>query len=132
MRISFAILVGFAFTSCTNPLSENGHTSCADSIVESKIPEAIPSSDSTSSTSSTFSMHTFKNADGLEGYGFDIYQEGKMMIHQNSIPAIQGNKAFTSEEEAKAVGALMLYRISNGIMPPSISIEDLDSLGVKY
>ncbi|MFN0189155.1 MAG: DUF4907 domain-containing protein [Bacteroidia bacterium] len=129
MRISFAILVGIAFASCTNPLSENGHTSCADSIVESKIPDTIPTTDS---TTSHFSMHTFKNADGLEGYGFDIYQEGKMMIHQNSIPAIQGNKGFNTEEDAKAVGALMLYRISNGIMPPSISIEDLDSLGVKY
>ena len=129
MRISFAILIGIAFASCTNPLSENGHASCADSIVESKIPNAIATADS---ASSHFSMQTFKNADGLGGYGFDIYQEGKMMIHQNSIPAIQGNKGFNTEEESKAVGALMLYRISNGIMPPSISIEDLDSLGVKY
>ena len=129
MRISFAILIGIAFASCTNPLSENGHTSCSDSIVASKVPEATPVSDS---SSSHFSMHTFKNEDGLEGYGFDIYQKGAMMIHQNSIPAIQGNKGFSTEEEAKAVGALMLYRISNGIMPPSISIEDLDSLGVKY
>lgn len=129
MSISFAILIGIAFASCTNPLSENGHASCADSIVESKIPDASPNTDS---GSSHFSMHTFKNADGLEGYGFDVYQEGKMMIHQNSIPAIQGNKGFNNAEETKAVGALMLYRISNGIMPPSISIEDLDSLGVKH
>lgn len=129
MRISLAILIGMAFASCTNPLSESGHTTCADSIVESKIPDSTPVSDS---SSSHFSMHTFKNAEGLEGFGFDIYKEGKMMIHQNSIPAIQGNRGFNTEEEAKAVGGLMLYRISNGIMPPSISIEDLDSMGVKY
>ncbi len=129
MKISFAILIGIVFISCTNPLSEDGHSSCMDSIVASKIPESTPVSDS---SSSHFSMQTFKNADGLGSYGFDIYQEGKMMIHQNSIPAIQGNKGFSTEEEAKVVGALMLYRISNGIMPPSITISDLDSLGVKY
>ncbi|MBK9637525.1 MAG: DUF4907 domain-containing protein [Bacteroidetes bacterium] len=129
MRIVIALFFGISLVGCNNPKVENGHTSCTDSLVESKIPDTIPSTDS---SSSHFSMHTFKNRDGLEGYGFDIYQEGKMMIHQNSIPAIQGNKGFSTEEEAKAVGALMLYRISNGIMPPSISIEDLDSLGVKY
>lgn len=129
MRIEFAIFLGLSLMGCNNPQVENGHSSCTDSIIESKIPESASASDS---SSSNFSMHTFKNTDGLEGYGFDIYQEGKMMIHQNSIPAIQGNKAFATEEEAKAVGALMLYKVSKGIMPPTISVEDLDSLKVKY
>lgn len=123
------LLLGIALTGCNNPQLDNGHSSCMDSIVESKVSKMVADSNT-----SQFAASTYKNksGDGPEGYGFDIYQDGKMMIHQNSIPAIQGNKAFATEEDAKAVGALMLYKVSHGIMPPTVSVEDLDSLGIKY
>ncbi|MBK7967010.1 MAG: DUF4907 domain-containing protein [Bacteroidetes bacterium] len=123
------LLLGIALAGCNRPQLDNGHSSCMDSIVESKVPKVVADSNT-----SHFSASTYKNksGDGPEGFGFDIFQDGKMMIHQNSIPAIQGNKAFATEEDAKAVGALMLYKVSKGIMPPTISVEDLDSLGVKY
>lgn len=123
------LLLGIALAGCNRPQLDNGHSSCIDSIVESKVPKVV-----VDSNTSQFVASTYKNesGEGPEGYGFDIYQDGKMMIHQNSIPAIQGNKAFATEEDAKAVGALMLYKVSNGIMPPTVSVEDLDSLGVKY
>lgn len=136
MKTAVAFLVSILFFSCNNASASTEAETGTDSITESKAP-AIDANiaDADSSVAPTnFSVQTFKNApgEGPEGYGFDIYQNGKVLIHQNAIPAIQGNKAFVSEEEAKALGSLMLYKISNGIMPPTISIEDLDSMGVKY
>ena len=129
MNRLFILFLGVSLAACDRPQLDNGHSSCMDSIVESKVPKVVADSNT-----SHFSASTYKNksGDGPEGFGFDIFQDGKMMIHQNSIPAIQGNKAFATEEEAKAVGALMLFKVSKGIMPPTISVEDLDSLGVKY
>ncbi len=129
MKRLFILFLGVSLAACDRPQLDNGHSSCMDSIVESKVPKVVADSNT-----SHFSASTYKNksGDGPEGFGFDIYQDGKMMIHQNSIPATQGNKAFVTEEEAKAVGALMLYKVSKGIMPPTINVEDLDSLGVRY
>jgi hypothetical protein len=129
MNRFFIICLGISLAGCNNPQLDNGHSSCMDSIVESKVPKMVEDSNTSQFSASTYQN---KTGEGPEGYGFDIYQDGKMMIHQNSIPAIQGNKAFATEEEAKAVGALMLFKVSKGIMPPTISVEDLDSLGIKY
>ena len=48
------------------------------------------------------------------------------------IPAVPGNQGFATESDAKKVGELMLYKIKNKIMPPSIDVRELDSLGIKY
>lgn len=136
MRTAFAFLLGLLFFSCGTSSISHDPASCADSLAASKLPEeeAVTTTPASDSSSNTFSAQTFKNTpgEGPEGYGFDIYQNGKVLIHQNAIPAIQGNKAFVSEAEAKAVGSLMLYKISNGIMPPTVDIKELDSLKIRY
>lgn len=129
MKNLFLLFLGISLAGCNRPQLDHEHASCMDSIVESKVPKTVADSNTSQFVASTYKN---KSGDGPEGYGFDIYRDGKMMIHQNSIPAIQGNIAFATEEEAKAVAALMLYKVSKGIMPPTVSVEDLDSLGVKY
>jgi hypothetical protein len=64
------------------------------------------------------------------GFGYDIFRGNVLYIHQPKIPAIQGNIGFSTEEKAKQVADLMHYKIKNNIIPPSISIQELDSLGV--
>ena len=64
------------------------------------------------------------------GYGYDIYIDGKMYIHQPHIPAIPGNTAFSSEAKAKKAADLMVYKIRHNIMPPALDVKELDSLGV--
>jgi len=66
------------------------------------------------------------------GYGFEILQGANTLIIQPHIPAIQGIKGFETDQQASIVGNYMIYKINNGIMPPSISIQDLDSLGINY
>ena len=72
------------------------------------------------------------NADA--GYGFEISstQPGGMHIRQANIPAVQGNHPFLSEENAAATAQLMIYKLTHGISPPAVSVEELDSLGVVY
>jgi hypothetical protein len=63
-------------------------------------------------------------------FGYKILKDGKMIINQMNIPAVQGNKGFPSQESAMKTGELMLNKIKKGVFPPTISKEELDSLGV--
>lgn len=66
-----------------------------------------------------------------EGWGYDIYLNGERYIHQSTIPVVQGNKGFKNEKEAKQVAELVAEKIRNDIIPPTISSEELDSLGIR-
>ena len=66
------------------------------------------------------------------GFGFEILQGSSPLIIQPHIPAIQGMKGFDTKEQASIIGNYMIYKINNGIMPPSITVHDLDSLEITY
>lgn len=66
------------------------------------------------------------------GWGYDIYQKGKLLIHQPHIPAVSGTKGFASEADAKKCAVFMKKKIEKNIMPPTVEIKDLDSLKIKY
>ncbi len=63
-------------------------------------------------------------------WGYDIYYNGKLFIHQPSIPALPGNTGFTTKEAAEKVAEKVIQKINNGENPPSISIEEMKQLGV--
>lgn len=65
-----------------------------------------------------------------DGYGYDIYVDGQRYIHQLNIPSVPGTKGFKTEADALKVATLVRKKIENNIMPPSITPEELDSLGV--
>ena len=73
-----------------------------------------------------------KNADDVKvgGFGYDIYIFDALYVHQPNVPAINGNRGFKTKEQAQHAGDLVAYKIKNNIMPPSVSIQELDSLGV--
>lgn len=76
-----------------------------------------------------FTIKTYKSEGG---WGYDILKNGKLLIHQPHIPAVQGVKAFATEKEAKKVAAVMVKKIKKNIMPPTVEIKELDSLKIKY
>ena len=82
----------------------------------------------TKSTEPVYQIITTELPD--KGYGYQILKDGKLIIDQQQIPAVQGNQYFTSEEDAKRTGELALKKIKEQMFPPTISIEELDSLGV--
>jgi len=71
----------------------------------------------------------FQNADG--SYGYDIYIEEKRIISQPVIPGLMGNKGFLNKAEAEKVAAVVVQKIIHNEMPPSISKEELEKLGIK-
>jgi hypothetical protein len=36
------------------------------------------------------------------GFGYDIYMSGKLYVHQPTIPAVEGNRSFSTEEKGQA------------------------------
>ena len=64
------------------------------------------------------------------GWGYDIYINGKKYIHQPAIPGISGIRSFSTREKAKKTAEFVCSKIRENIIPPSVSSEELDSLGV--
>lgn len=63
-------------------------------------------------------------------WGYGIYKNNQLFIHQPNIPAIEGNQGFSSEQKAMITATLTIQKLKNGIMPPTLSIQELDSLNV--
>lgn len=64
------------------------------------------------------------------GWGYDIYVKNKKYIHQETIPAVRGNNPFRNKEDAKNVAKLVKLKIMKKISPPSVSLHELDSIGI--
>ena len=65
-----------------------------------------------------------------ETFGYDILRNGKPFIHQPNVPGLPGNEGFKTREGARKVAELVAEKIRNGVMPPSVSVEELKRLGV--
>ena len=63
-------------------------------------------------------------------FGYDVLMDGKLMIHQTSIPAMPGNDGFRSKDDAAKVAELVMHKIRHGEMPPTVTTEELKSLRV--
>ena len=63
-------------------------------------------------------------------FGYDILLYGRPFIHQPSIPGLPGNEGFTTRERARKVAELVLEKIRRNEMPPSVTPEELNRLGV--
>jgi hypothetical protein len=69
---------------------------------------------------------------GFSGYGYDIMVEGKPHIHQPHIPAVSGSSGFLSEEDARKTAEYVAERFKKTKALPSLSKQELDSLGIKF
>ncbi|HUR31862.1 MAG TPA: DUF4907 domain-containing protein [Saprospiraceae bacterium] len=65
-----------------------------------------------------------------EKFGYSIFIDGKMYIEQRTIPAVEGNNGFSKKEDAEKVAQLVIEKIKQGEMPPTISVEELKGLDV--
>ena len=106
-------------------------------LVESKISQNSESEKENRSNSSkskekknNTDIKIFKNSDS-GSFGYDIILDGRVYVHQPNVPARPGNIGFVNEEQAKKVARLVLEKINLKILPPTISTNELDSLGIK-
>ncbi len=94
------------------PIDTNGNAAKAAKMKKTKIEIKI-----------------FQNKE-ISGFGYDIILDGHIYVHQPNIPALPGNNGFSSEENARKVAGLVSYKIRNNIMPPTVEVKELDSLGI--
>lgn len=63
------------------------------------------------------------------GYGYQIFEGEQLLIRQEFIPAINGNKAFQSKSDAEMVAKRVMEKIQKKL-PPTIDIQELTDLGI--
>jgi hypothetical protein len=63
-------------------------------------------------------------------FGYDIFINGQPVLHQPHIPALPGNKGFTTKERAQKVAEFVVKKIRKNNMPPTVTIDDLKKMGV--
>ncbi len=64
------------------------------------------------------------------GWGYIILLDNKPYIKQPHIPAVSGKLGFSSKQKAEKTAKFVIYKIKQGILPPSVNVQELDSLGV--
>jgi len=63
-------------------------------------------------------------------FGYDIYLYDAILIHQPSRPGLSGNLGFATAEDAMKVAELVIRKIRNNEMPPTVTIQELKGLEV--
>lgn len=61
-------------------------------------------------------------------FGYKILRDGKPMINQESMPAVPGNNGFPKKQQAEKMATLVIQKINKGIMPPTVSVAEVDSI----
>ncbi len=108
--IFLAVIVGGALyldSNKKNPSAGEANP-YADSLVEAKL---------------------YQNED--ETWGYDIMIDGNIYVHQPTKPAVGGNTGFATEVEAQSVADLVISKIKNNILPPSITPSEVTELEEK-
>ena len=64
------------------------------------------------------------------GYGYTILAGSKILIRQESIPGLPGNRAFTTKADAARVAALVIHKLEQKIFPPTVTSAELERLHI--
>lgn len=68
---------------------------------------------------------------GGKGFGYYIFADGRLLIDQQHIPAVSGRQYFVSEEEARRTAEMVIKKMRQGEMPPTINVEELKALKIR-
>ena len=130
MKFIVLIILGLIFVSCgdaankKNPenspknSTKNEALSVKDKPVEDEIREK---------NTSVYDVRTVENA---SGWGYEVWKDGAMVIKQEHIPAVQGIRSFSSQEQAQKAAGIIKAKLEQGIFPPTMSMAELQSIGV--
>lgn len=148
MRFLLLIISVIQFISCNTAEEKSKTGEPADQSAPSSADDSVYTKDSTlnhmsadsnpdvhakemsTTISGNITVKVFKNTD-TEGFGYDIIMDDHTYIHQPNIPALPGNKGFQTEENARKIADFVVFKIKNNILPPTVEVRELDSLGVK-
>lgn len=120
------LLLGYNAVITTRLLSEFSLNHAA--APEENRAEEKPASSINPYKNADLKTEIVSNPDGT--FGYRILLNESPIIAQPNIPGLPGNAGFSDTAKAQKTARLILHKIRNNIMPPAISIEELDSLGV--
>jgi hypothetical protein len=118
-HLAFCILCGVTFCSCSQ------------SSTKPAISDSVPTPSATSSINEKYNIRTYRNEGQNNGWGYDIYADSALYVHQPHIPALNGTRGFVSETDARSVGQFVVLKLMRNIVPPSVSKQELDSLQIQ-
>lgn len=61
-------------------------------------------------------------------WGYDIYRNNQLTIHQPSVPGLPGNQGFKTKEDAEKVAGLVIRKMKKGEMPPTITRDEIETV----
>src|SRR3954462_6962289 len=125
-KVAVAFLCLLFFTACNNEEGEASNSEASNSGDTSKVIAQVVAR----LRIAIFDNDTLKSGKPIKGFGYNIYKDDALYIHQPAIPAVPGNEGFSTEAKAKKAAEFVAYKIRNNIMPPSVTPQELDSLGV--
>jgi hypothetical protein len=64
-------------------------------------------------------------------WGYEILVNGKALVRQMTIPGMAGNRGFKSKKDAGKIAVLVMNKLKQGIMPPTVYKEEMDRLRIK-
>ena len=79
---------------------------------------------------SKIELTIFKNSDNT--YGYSIFIDNRQYIHQPNIPSITGITGFKTESDTRKIAELVIAKIRDNKVPPSITMGELIKLGIQY
>jgi hypothetical protein len=74
-----------------------------------------------------FEITTLQSANG---WGYQIRQNGKLLLDQPNIPGRPGNAGFQSQADAQRVAELVKTKLQAKVFPPTVSEDDLKNLNI--
>ncbi len=93
-----------------------------------------PKSAKATHAAGTYKKNSFRytiTGNEQNGYGYDVFEGNRIFIRQPSVPGMPGNKGIATKNDAEKVAKLVIKKLSNNIMPPTISRHELDNLKIK-
>lgn len=125
--------LSFAIIGCTSGSEDKFESSSLKAYKSRKNSEKISQTTSYNvpeiDSNSNFSLNIIEVEDG---WGYEVFKDSTLLIRQKNIPAVQGVKVLISKTQAETLGSFVLSKVKNGQFPPSVSIQELDSLNIEY
>ena len=106
---------------------------CQEPEVRESVENDVPLIMTVADTNVVFSYEIFGVTDSMgvnHGFGYDIFQNSKRMIHQTTIPGEAGIDGFVSSEEAERVAKLVTQKMEAQSGFPTVNRVELDSLKI--
>ena len=63
-------------------------------------------------------------------FGYEVLSDDKLFVRQTNVPGRPGNEGCRTREQAEKLSALVIQKIQRGEMPPTVTGDELKSLGL--